>query len=154
MANPVSGQLTDTFIMRFDPGDDPVGAGILVDSNSKDREYQYNDPDTAEVHKWYVGFCYIVGSRGAKAFTQAITRTSGPGPASLAGTFDPTVPAVQVEDPPQSGFFFPADTRPTWVHFGNLQGNAPNEPSNLNNLTGDARITVYSGTIGITENSA
>ena len=152
MPNPIPGKLSDKFAMRFLGLDEPtVEPGIAVDSDSKSKDYVYQDPDLPE-GKWLVLFCYLVGSKGASAFTQSIIKSSGPGPATLSGMFSPAVPATTFEEPPMSGNTFDATTRPLRVYDAVLSGDLPNRPNNLASLSGDAQISIYDGTIGIVSN--
>ena len=117
MAAPREGQLKDGFIIRVFKLNPPREAGILVDTDSKDRKYQYGQGT------WRVDFCYFVGTNGCTAFTQEIPKTSGPGPSTLSGNFNPTVPEDRIENPPNSNLF----EDPDWDHvfFANLRGTVP-----------------------------
>lgn len=154
MPSPQSGQLSDDFLIRLvrdgTETTPPTRPGILVDSPSKEKEYAWHDPNEYQT-TWYVGFCYIIGVKGASAFTLAINKGSGPGPATLAGTISPTEPATQVEYPQDSDTFVDARRYPKWVHFGNIQGNIPSEPTNFDTLTDEQAVAIYNGVIGIVE---
>ena len=157
MATPVRGQTRDTFILNIVPAEGtethPVPtklSGILIVDASKEQDLEYNEMGGSD--KWFVSFCYILGTTGARSFTQAIMRASGPGPETLAGTFDPTTPATQHEWPVQSGNFRPYSANLEWVYYGELSGLIPEVPSNIDSLVGDAKATVYDGTIGIVGN--
>ena len=153
-SQPVRGQVNDTFILNLVPEEGTPSnpaptklSGILIADGSKEQDLAYNASGGTD--KWFVSFCYILGTTGASAFTQAITRASGPGPASLAGTFSPTTPATQQEWPVQSGTFRPYSANLEWVYFAELSGLIPEVPGNIDSLVGDAKATVYNGNIGI-----
>ena len=157
MATPVRGQTNDTFILNIVPeGGTPdippptLLPGLLIVDDSKSQNLKYNPPNGTA--KWFVSFCYILGTTGARAFTQSIARSSGPGPATLAGTFDPPTPATQQEWPRQSGQFRPYSANLEWIYFAELSGVIPEVPDNIDSLVGNAKATVYNGNIGIVAN--